>query len=283
MSFFTLLLDSRTLVSKWNTKLALIWKQDFGPLGNSPVLLLLSPGKTPLTTTVAKFLDTSVCGGFLCLDPSLSPFLVKFTQILESILLDNPHKAVVLSVGCTSFSSKFSFLNRYYKKKDNFGHAIPFSTSRGKMEGCERCTLSPSIDGLWSHFSLAFWLCQWVSVTTVTTVTAVISTHVPTIIITWVLILRTCPLLKTPVRSTLLPITHYPVYRSLSEPSQTNFTNLCVSHQIIPILHRSYSPAPPGFLHEIPSQSPQTQRSRPGYLVLHSPLVTSWLLHRTIQ
>ncbi len=32
-------------------------------LGNSPVLLLLSPGKTPLMTTVAKFLDTSVCGG----------------------------------------------------------------------------------------------------------------------------------------------------------------------------------------------------------------------------
>ncbi len=59
----------QTLVSKWNTKLALIWKEDFGPLGNSPVLLLLSPGKTPLTlsvvqewlnkrntTTVAKFL-----------------------------------------------------------------------------------------------------------------------------------------------------------------------------------------------------------------------------------
>ncbi len=54
--------------------------------------LLLSPGKTPLMTTVAKFLDTSVCGGSWCLDPSLSPFLVKFTQILESILLDNPHK-----------------------------------------------------------------------------------------------------------------------------------------------------------------------------------------------
>ncbi len=57
------------------------------------------------TTTVAKFLDTSVCGGSWCLDPSLSPFLVKFTQILESILLDNPHKAAVLSVGCASFSS----------------------------------------------------------------------------------------------------------------------------------------------------------------------------------
>ncbi len=105
MSFSTLPPDSRTLVSKWNTKLSLIWKEDFGPLGNSPVLLLLSPGKTPLTTTVAKFLDTSVCGDSWCLDPSLSPFLVKLTQILESILLDNPHKAAVLSVGCASFSS----------------------------------------------------------------------------------------------------------------------------------------------------------------------------------
>ncbi len=79
--------DSRTLVSKWNTKLALIWKEDFGPLGNSPVFLLLSPGKTPLMTTVAKFLDTSICGGSWCLDPSLSPFLVKFTQILDRFCL----------------------------------------------------------------------------------------------------------------------------------------------------------------------------------------------------
>ncbi len=69
MSFSTLPPDSRTLVSKWNTKLALIWKEDFGPLGNSPVLLLLSPGKTPLMTTVAKFLDTSVCGALDALTP----------------------------------------------------------------------------------------------------------------------------------------------------------------------------------------------------------------------
>ncbi len=27
-----------------------VWKEDFGPLGNSPVLLLLSPGKTPKAT-----------------------------------------------------------------------------------------------------------------------------------------------------------------------------------------------------------------------------------------
>ncbi len=87
MSFFTLPPDSRTLVSKLNTKLALIWKEDFGPLGNSTVLLLLSPGKIPLMTTVAKLLDTSVCGSSLCLDPSLSPYLMKITQILESICL----------------------------------------------------------------------------------------------------------------------------------------------------------------------------------------------------
>ncbi len=70
MSFSTLPPDSRTLVSKLNTKLALIWKEDFGPLGNGPVLLLLSPGKTPLMTTVAKFLDTSVCGALDALTPA---------------------------------------------------------------------------------------------------------------------------------------------------------------------------------------------------------------------
>ncbi len=42
----------------------------------------------------------------------------------------------------------------YYKKKVNFGHAIHFSTSRGKMEGCEICSLSPSIDEHWSHISI---------------------------------------------------------------------------------------------------------------------------------
>ncbi len=60
--------------------------------------------KTP-DDNCSQILDTTVCGGSWCLDPSLSPFLVKFTQILESILLDNPHNAAVLSVGCASFSS----------------------------------------------------------------------------------------------------------------------------------------------------------------------------------
>ncbi len=35
----------QTLVSKWNAKFAFIWKESFGPLSNSPVIFLLSPGK----------------------------------------------------------------------------------------------------------------------------------------------------------------------------------------------------------------------------------------------
>ncbi len=41
--------DSGTLISKWNSKFTFIWKEDFGPLSNSPVLFLLSPGKMLLT------------------------------------------------------------------------------------------------------------------------------------------------------------------------------------------------------------------------------------------
>ncbi len=45
-------------------------KRGLWTTGNSPVLLLLSPGKTPLTTTVVKFLDTSVCGALDALTPA---------------------------------------------------------------------------------------------------------------------------------------------------------------------------------------------------------------------
>ncbi len=39
----------QTLTSKWNAKCYIIWKEDFGPLSNSPFLLLRSPGKMLLT------------------------------------------------------------------------------------------------------------------------------------------------------------------------------------------------------------------------------------------
>ncbi len=140
MSFSTLPPNSRTLVSKWNTKLALIWKEDFGPLGNSPVLLLLSPGKTPLTlsvvqewlnkrntTTVAKFLDTSVCGGSWCLDPSLSPFLVKFTQILFFLL------STIFFIFIFSQTTQHNIQN---KTKQNSRHIL--NISKFNKKGRER-------------------------------------------------------------------------------------------------------------------------------------------------
>ncbi len=36
-----------------------------------------------------------------------------------------------------------SCLQKLLQKKVNFRHAIPFSISRGKLEGFETCTLSP--------------------------------------------------------------------------------------------------------------------------------------------
>ncbi len=105
MSFSTLPPDSRTLVYKWNTKLALIWKEDFGPLCNSPVLLLLSPGKTPLTTTIAKFLDTSVCGALDALTPASVHSLWSSPKLLNQFCLTILIRTLVLSAGCAYFSS----------------------------------------------------------------------------------------------------------------------------------------------------------------------------------
>ncbi len=48
--------DSGTLISKWNAKFTFIWKEDFGPLSNSPVLFLHSPGKLLTLSLVQKWL-----------------------------------------------------------------------------------------------------------------------------------------------------------------------------------------------------------------------------------
>ncbi len=53
------------------------------------VLLLLSPGKTPLTTTVAKFLDTSVCGALDALTPASVHSLWSSPKFLNRFCLTN--------------------------------------------------------------------------------------------------------------------------------------------------------------------------------------------------
>ncbi len=59
LCFSTLPPDSGTLISKLNAKCNFIWKEGFGPLSNSPVLFLLSPGKMLLTMFLfQKWLDS---------------------------------------------------------------------------------------------------------------------------------------------------------------------------------------------------------------------------------
>lgn len=99
--------DSEILISVLYSKLTFILKEDFGPMGNSPVFFfILSPGETLTTLSlVQKWLDTrnvtflahveysSLCGGCGRTDSSLSPLSVNLPQILEWISLDNSLKA----------------------------------------------------------------------------------------------------------------------------------------------------------------------------------------------
>ncbi len=67
---------------------------------------------------------------------------------------------IVKSVHCpillngTGLMFLSSCLQKLLQNKFNFGHSIPFSISRGKLEGFETCTMSSSIDGHWSHGSI---------------------------------------------------------------------------------------------------------------------------------
>ncbi len=89
----TLAPDTGTLISKWNAKYTFIWNEDFGPLTNSPVLFLLSPGKMLLTMFLFQkwfgslFLKMSERGDSWCTDSRFSSLLVKFSQVFESQFL----------------------------------------------------------------------------------------------------------------------------------------------------------------------------------------------------
>ncbi len=51
--------DSGIFISKWNARFTFIWKEDFGPLSNSPVIFLLSPAKMLLRMfRFQKWLDS---------------------------------------------------------------------------------------------------------------------------------------------------------------------------------------------------------------------------------
>ncbi len=88
--------DSGTLISKWKAKFTFIWKEDFGPLSNSPKWL-----------GVALFLKMSEHGDSWCTDSSFSSLLVKLSQVFESALLDRILKLVVIPFACAHFPSQF--------------------------------------------------------------------------------------------------------------------------------------------------------------------------------
>ncbi len=84
--------DSGTLFSKWNAKFTFIWKEDFGPLSNSPCYFLHSPGKMLLTLSLVQkwlgspFPEDVERGDSWCTDSSFSPLLVKLSQVFESAI-----------------------------------------------------------------------------------------------------------------------------------------------------------------------------------------------------
>ncbi len=85
----------------------------FGPLSNSPVLFLLSPGKMLLTMFLFQewlgslFLKISEHGDSWCTDSSFSSLLVKLSQVFESALLDSILKLAVIPVACAHFPIQF--------------------------------------------------------------------------------------------------------------------------------------------------------------------------------
>ncbi len=95
-------------------KIYLIWKDDFGPLSNSPVLFLFSTGKMLLTMFLfQKWLgspfpeDVWASHDSWCTHSIFSPLLVKLSQVFESALLDSILKLVFIPVACAPFPIQF--------------------------------------------------------------------------------------------------------------------------------------------------------------------------------
>ncbi len=100
--------DSGTLISKLNTKFTSILKEDFGPLSNSPVLFLLSPGKMLLTMfRFQKWLGSSLSEDVWAWWLLMHWLLVKLSQVFESALLDSILKLAVIPVACAHVPSQF--------------------------------------------------------------------------------------------------------------------------------------------------------------------------------
>ncbi len=98
---------------------------------------------------VSIFLLTNVITNRMLILDMQFPFLQ--VEVKSKVVKDVHCPLLLMDTGLMSLSS---CLQKLLQKKVNFRQAIPFSISRGKLEGFERCTLFPSIDGHWSHVSI---------------------------------------------------------------------------------------------------------------------------------
>ncbi len=103
----------QTLISKLNAKLTLIWKEDCGPLSNSPVLFLLSPGKMLLTLFLVQrwlgspFPEDVWAWWVLMHRLQLQSTPCEALPVFESALLDSILKLAVIPVACAHFPTQF--------------------------------------------------------------------------------------------------------------------------------------------------------------------------------
>ncbi len=149
--------DSGTLIYKWNAKFTFIWKEDVGPLSNSPVLFLLSPvlfllspGKMLLT----MFLFQKWLGSPFPEDVWAWWLLMQFTpcEALPSVWISF---AWLYSQACghPCCSCTFSYPNSSFQSTL---HLICFDTALCKQPHLSVMTLC-DLPSLWRVSMFVFW------------------------------------------------------------------------------------------------------------------------------
>ncbi len=125
-------------------------KEDFGPLSNSPVIFLLSPGKMLLTMFLfqkwlgSPFLKISERGDSWCTDSSFSSLLVNLSQVFEQYSQAYGHPCCLF----TFFYPISSFQSTL--------HLICFDTAIVEQPPLSIMTLC-DLPSLWRVLMIIFW------------------------------------------------------------------------------------------------------------------------------
>ncbi len=150
----------QTLISKWKAKITFIWKENCGPLSNSPVIYLLTPGKMLLTLFLfqkwlgSPFPEDVWAGDSWCTDSSFSSLLVKLSQVFESALLDSILKLAVIPVACAPFPAKFLPSSQLCIQYALIQHSVTYPLS--VMTLCDLPSFSNETRDLFILYGLSF-------------------------------------------------------------------------------------------------------------------------------